>query len=87
MQPRHRPEASQSIMAEAFLGARRSPRTFRADRICAAPGCATRLSIYNAGSVCASHNPHRIRPRRSAVVRRDAGNEHGGLPEVRAEAS
>ena len=55
MQPRHRPESSESVMAEPFVGHRRSPRTFSAGRTCAAPGCGTRLSIYNSGSLCASH--------------------------------
>jgi hypothetical protein len=59
MQPRHRPETSESVMAEPFQGYRRSPRTFAADRICLAAGCTTRLSIYNGDSFCAAHGSMR----------------------------
>jgi hypothetical protein len=55
MQPRHRPEASESVMAEPFQGYRRVPRTFAADRVCLATGCTTRLSIYNGDPFCAAH--------------------------------
>ena len=65
MPQRHRPELSESVMAEPLVGTRRSPRTFGSDRVCDAPGCLTRLSIYNGGSFCASHSAHRVwRPAR-----------------------
>ena len=47
-------------MADPLVGYRRHPRTFQADRVCAAPDCATRLSIYNSGSFCAPHSAHRL---------------------------
>jgi hypothetical protein len=47
------------VAGEPLVGYRRTPRTFRADRVCEASGCTTRLSIYNDGSVCSAHGPHR----------------------------
>jgi hypothetical protein len=77
-----------------MVGHRRIPRTFRADRVCEAEGCSTRLSIYNDGSSCSAHGPHRpwAAPRRDvaavlALVRPeddDASALHDG---TRAEAS
>ena len=62
MPQRHRPELVESIAGEPLSGYRRAPRTFRRDRICAAPDCTTRLSIYNSSSYCAAHGPHRAWP-------------------------
>ena len=60
MPQRHHAELTESVMAEPLIGSRRTPRTFDADRVCRAPGCRTRLSIYNSGAFCASHNAHRV---------------------------
>jgi len=69
MPQRHRPELSESVMAEPLVGSRRTPRTFGPDRVCEAPECRTRLSIYNGGSFCASHSAHRVwRPTRLTPV-------------------
>jgi len=56
----HRPELSESVAGEPLVTYRRTPRTFGADRVCAAPGCTTRLSIYNDGTVCSAHASHRV---------------------------
>jgi hypothetical protein len=78
MQARHAGDGSERVLGEPFTGATRSPRTYRPDRVCAAPGCATRLSIYNGTAVCASHNAHRARPPGSEAPADDA---------IRAQAS
>lgn len=33
------------------------PRTSERGRVCAEPGCGTRLSIYNPGELCFRHAP------------------------------
>ncbi len=38
------------------------PRTWPKDRVCAARGCGTRLSIYNGGDYCWVHTPVRFPP-------------------------
>ena len=60
MPQRHRPELSESVVGEPLVGYRRAPRTFRPDRVCDAPGCSTRLSIYNDGTFCSAHGPHQV---------------------------
>ena len=57
MPQRHRPELVESIAGEPLVTYRRAPRTFRRDRVCAAPECTTRLSIYNSGAYCSAHGP------------------------------
>lgn len=36
-------------------GARPCQRSFAVDRVCAAAGCSTRLSVYNASNLCWQH--------------------------------
>jgi hypothetical protein len=55
MPQRHRPELSEVVAGERFVGYRRTVRTFAKDRVCAHRGCETRLSIYNSGKLCAAH--------------------------------
>jgi len=55
MPQRHRPELSEVVAGEHFVGYHRSARTFGRDRVCAHDGCATRLSMYNSGTLCAVH--------------------------------
>jgi hypothetical protein len=62
MPQRHRPELSESVSGEAPVTYRRTPRTFRPGRTCAAAGCPTVLSIYNSGKFCAVHNAVDSRP-------------------------
>ena len=57
MPQRHRPELVESIAGEPLVTYRRPPRTFRRDRVCAAPECTTHLSIYNSGLYCSAHGP------------------------------
>jgi hypothetical protein len=57
----HRPELSESVTADLVGAPRRTPRTFRPGRTCAAAGCLTRLSIYNGAKHCAAHNPKHLR--------------------------
>ncbi len=57
MPERHRSELVESIAGEPLVNYRRAPRTFRRDRICAAPECSTHLSIYNPGAYCSAHGP------------------------------
>jgi len=72
MPQRHRPDPSESVAGEPLAGHLRTRRTFRADRVCEAPGCSTRLSIYNTDTVCSAHSGHRLRasrePRASEVT-------------------
>jgi hypothetical protein len=68
MPQRHRPELSDSVVADPVGSYTRAARTFRPDRRCATPGCLTVLSIYNGAKHCAAHNPKQlrvIRPRRA----------------------
>lgn len=51
-----------SIGGSAFTGTGRPSRTFARGRECAEDGCATKLSIYNAGRFCSRHEPQ-ITPR------------------------
>ncbi|HTT87446.1 MAG TPA: hypothetical protein VMF60_08775 [Acidimicrobiales bacterium] len=44
-----------SIGATAFGGHGRPSRTFAAGRVCAEPGCETKLSIYNDDEYCSLH--------------------------------
>ena len=55
MPQRRRPELTEAVMGERFVGHRRSTRTFAPGRTCTHTGCATRLSIYNGGTLCAMH--------------------------------
>ena len=45
----------QSIGATAFAGHGRPSRTFASGRVCAEPGCDTKLSIYNDDEYCCLH--------------------------------
>lgn len=51
-----------SIGGSAFSGTGRPSRTFPRGRVCAEDGCETRLSIYNEGRFCCSHQPQ-VTPR------------------------
>jgi len=73
MPQRHRPELSESVAGERLVGYRRSARTFGRNRTCAHGGCATRLSMYNSGTLCAVHAPFRSAVV-DAVVRMAAAN-------------
>jgi len=60
-----------------FRGARvrelpRRNRTFGADRTCAEPNCATKLSIYNRSKFCWQHEPVHAFVARGKRKRRDA---------------
>lgn len=61
----------------AFRGARiselpRANRTYPRDRVCAAEGCTTRLSIYNRSEFCWQHEPVRTYVSRGKRRRREA---------------
>lgn len=59
MPQRHRPELSELVMGEPLVGYRHSARTYGTGRVCTHQGCATRLSMYNAGNLCAVHGSFR----------------------------
>jgi len=67
MPQRHRPELSESVSADPMGTYRRTPRTFRPGRRCAAAGCLTVLSIYNGAKHCAAHNPKQATMARTRV--------------------
>ena len=67
MPQRHRPELSESVSADPLGTYRRTPRTFRPGRRCAAAGCLTVLSIYNGAKHCAAHNPKQATMPRTRV--------------------
>ena len=46
-----------ALRASSVGRARRRPKTFGENRVCAAEGCETRLSRYNRASNCFSHAP------------------------------
>lgn len=59
------------------VGSQHRPTKFPSGRVCAEPGCTTRLSIYNGDAYCALHGalPHPTEgARRGTRVRR----LHGG---------
>jgi len=66
MPQRHRPELSESVAGEKLTGYRRLPRTFGSNRVCSAAGCGTRLSMYNAESLCSTHAAHHVAASASA---------------------
>ena len=52
-------------MSDVLRGSRprelpRPNRTYSSDRVCAAEGCVTRLSVYNRASYCWTHTPTRF---------------------------
>ena len=56
-------------------------RIYDRGRICAHPGCATILSIYNPARYCAAHLPQaQPRRRRMALVAREIACESCGTP-------
>ena len=57
MQDRTELGGDQSIGATAFTGHGRPSRTFARGRVCAEPGCETKLSMYNNGKYCYQHEP------------------------------
>lgn len=48
-----------AMSARRPTGTTRSPKTYAHDRICADPGCTTRLSRYNKREFCHPHAPVR----------------------------
>ena len=46
-----------AVGAKPLSGTDRPSRRFTAGRVCKEPGCLTRLSIYNNGKYCSSHEP------------------------------
>jgi len=46
-----------SVQGTPFVGAERPSRSFAKGRVCKEPGCETRLSIYNNGKFCYTHEP------------------------------
>jgi hypothetical protein len=51
----------------------RPSRRFAAGRVCAAPGCGTKLSMYNKWTYCWQHEPlHSYVPRGKRKSRREA---------------
>jgi len=58
-----------SIGGSWFTGHGRPSRTFAPGRVCAEPGCETKLSIYNESDFCYVHEPEttpRLRGRKIA---------------------
>jgi len=58
-----------SIGGSWFTGHGRPSRTFPEGRVCAEPGCDTKLSIYNESEFCSLHEPEtapRLRGRKIA---------------------
>lgn len=52
-----RGETPDVMKGSRVIGLPRRNRTYPAGRVCAAPGCGTRLSIYNKGKHCWQHQP------------------------------
>lgn len=44
-----------AMQGAPLVGLPRKSRTARAGRICAHPGCGTRLSVYNRSTTCSVH--------------------------------
>lgn len=51
----------ETMRATSAGRARRRPRTFGADRVCAHADCETKLSRYNSATHCFSHAPAKFR--------------------------
>jgi hypothetical protein len=63
--------------APAYRGAHvsdlpRANRTYPSDRVCAAEGCTTKLSIYNRSELCWQHEPVRTYVSRGKRKRKEA---------------
>jgi hypothetical protein len=49
--------ADESLRGQSVRSLPRANKQYRADRTCAAPGCSTKLSIYNKWDYCWQHEP------------------------------
>jgi hypothetical protein len=66
-------ETERTVGGRGLQGSGPRSRTFGPGRLCAEPGCGTRLSIYNDGSCCAQHQAKvtpRMRGKKVVAVRR-----------------
>ena len=59
---RVRTESDMTISVRPLNDHDQPPRKFAPGRVCAEPGCDTRLSIYNEGTHCSKHNMS-VKPR------------------------
>lgn len=64
-----------AISAE-MIGSQHRPVSFASGRVCAVPGCATRLSIYNSDPFCSIHA--HISGRLAPALLQPAGSKAGG---------
>jgi hypothetical protein len=46
-----------AVQGTAFVGSDRPSRNFGKGRVCREAGCETRLSMYNNGKYCYTHEP------------------------------
>jgi hypothetical protein len=51
----HHAQENGTISVRAFNDHERPPRKFSSGRVCAEPGCRTRLSVYNGRDYCSLH--------------------------------
>ena len=49
--------SEQVVTATRIEGAERPARAFASGRVCREADCDTRLSIYNSGAYCSTHEP------------------------------
>jgi len=56
------------VLGERFTSAERRTGVAPTGRVCAEPGCETRLSMYNDGDHCALHAPMVVPRMRGRVI-------------------
>ena len=64
-------ESERTVGGRGLQGTGPRSRTFARGRLCAEPGCGTRLSIYNEGSFCSQHQA-KVTPRMRGKKVQDA---------------
>ena len=52
--------SSESVGGTRITSIDRPSKKFAAGRVCLEPGCETRLSIYNNGKFCYTHEPRSV---------------------------
>jgi hypothetical protein len=70
------PLSGEDVIGGEPVGSHHRPVQFSEGRVCAEPGCTTRLSIYNGDEYCALHGalPHSTEHTRGRRVRRLNGD-------------
>lgn len=74
------PLSAEDVVVGEPIGSHNRPAQFAGGRVCAEPGCATKLSVYNSDEYCALHGalPHAMERARGRRRRRKMRPVDGG---------